>query len=133
MSAPKLPTLGLRHLAIQVKDPQTTKKFYIDVMGMDLEWEPDQENVYLTSQGHDNLAIHQLDTVDTSKNQTLDHMGFVVPTLADVDTWYKHITGNDISIKKEIKTHRDGARSFYFEDPNGITIQIIFHPPISNR
>jgi len=30
------------------------------------------------------------------------------------------------------KTHRDGARSFYFRDPDGVLIQLLYHPPISD-
>jgi len=33
----------------------------------------------------------------------------------------------------EPKTHRDGARSIYFKDPEENMIQIIFHPPISGK
>ncbi|MCY4533542.1 MAG: VOC family protein, partial [Gammaproteobacteria bacterium] len=29
------------------------------------------------------------------------------------------------------KTHRDGARSFYCEDPDGTRVQFIHHQPIA--
>jgi hypothetical protein len=32
-----------------------------------------------------------------------------------------------------VKTHRDGARSFYFRDPDGLLIQLLYHPPISEK
>jgi catechol 2,3-dioxygenase-like lactoylglutathione lyase family enzyme len=32
-----------------------------------------------------------------------------------------------------VKTHRDGARSFYFKDPDGVLIQLLYHPPISDE
>jgi hypothetical protein len=31
----------------------------------------------------------------------------------------------------EPRTHRDGARSFYCQDPDGNAVQILYHPPIS--
>ena len=34
------------------------KQFYMDLLGFDVEWEPDADNVYLTS-GTDNLALHR--------------------------------------------------------------------------
>ena len=34
------------------------KRFYVDVLGFAVEWEPDPDNVYLTS-GRDNLALHR--------------------------------------------------------------------------
>ena len=53
--------LGLRHVALNVKDVRQSLEFYSTVLGMRLEWMPDGENAYLTS-GPDNLALHQLPT-----------------------------------------------------------------------
>ena len=50
--------LGLRHLALNVRDPQASKRFYADCFGMQVVWEPDPDNVYLSS-GPDNLALHR--------------------------------------------------------------------------
>lgn len=122
-----LPTLGMRHVALSVPDPQKSKDFYVRVMKMQVEWEPDPDNVYLTSGGLDNLAIHK------GATSSLDHIGYFVPELADVDRWYEWVRSQGARIVREIKTHRDGARSFYFSDPDGIVIQILFHEPISTR
>jgi catechol 2,3-dioxygenase-like lactoylglutathione lyase family enzyme len=127
-------TLGLRHVALNVKDPQASKEFYIKVLKMQLEWEPDPENVYLTSCGHDNLAIHKAPTDASSEGpQMLDHIGFALPTMADVDAWYEWVQSHNVKILREIKTHRDGARSFYMADPDGVVIQMIYHPPIAQK
>ena len=131
-SRPTLPTLGLRHAALQVEDPQRSKEFYLRVLGMQLEWEPDAENVYLTNQGQDNLALHKRPPGAIAGIQRLDHIGFMLPEMKDVDAWYGHVQSHACKIVREIKTHRDGARSFYFEDPDGIVIQMIYHPPVSN-
>ena len=47
--------LGLHHLALNVRDLPVMKRFYVEVPGFRIEWEPDAENVYLTS-GSDNLV-----------------------------------------------------------------------------
>jgi catechol 2,3-dioxygenase-like lactoylglutathione lyase family enzyme len=122
-------TLGMRHIALNVRDAQASKKFYQEVMKMDLEWEPDPKSVYLTSQNQDNLALHQSDA-PLNKATALNHIGFFVSTLDEVDQWYAHIQKHGAKIVKEIKTHRDGARSFYFEDIDGNVIQLLFHPPM---
>ena len=135
-SNPKLPTLGLRHVALFVRDPQLSKKFYCDVLQMQLEWEPDADNVYLTSEGFDNLAIHKAESQTNSSGQSesrLDHIGVALPTEASVDQWHAWIRQNRVQVLREIKTHRDGARSFYIADPDGIVIQFIYHPPIAAR
>ncbi len=127
------PSLGLRHVALNVKNAQLTKEFYIRVFGLALEWEPDPQNVYLTHEGHDNLAIHEATEPAAEHGQRLDHIGFAVPEHADVDAWWALVQREKVEIAKEIKTHRDGARSFYVKDPDGVIIQIISHPPISHR
>jgi catechol 2,3-dioxygenase-like lactoylglutathione lyase family enzyme len=124
-------TLGLRHVALNVADPQKTKAFYVKVLKMEVEWEPDPENVYLTSGGLDNLAIHK-GPIKTG-DQRLDHIGFALPEMKDVDEWFAWVKSQNVKILREIKTHRDGARSFYMEDPDGVTIQMIYHPPIAKR
>ncbi len=125
-------TLGLRHVALQVQDPQRSKEFYVRVLKMKVEWEPDPDNVYLTSGGQDNLAIHRAQAQPSEDAaQRLDHIGFALPSLEDVDHWHRWALEQGVKILKTVKTHRDGARSFYMADPDGTVIQMIFHPPIA--
>ena len=41
------------------------------------------------------------------------------------------ILENRVDMASKPKTHRDGARSFYCLDPEGVVMQIIFYPPLS--
>ena len=131
----ELPTLGMRHIALNVRDVQKAKEFYCRVLKMQLEWEPDADNVYLTSGGQDNIAIHKApEGASLTGFDRLDHIGFALPSPAAVDLWHDWISKQpDAKIVKEVKTHRDGARSFYFQDPNGIVTQMIYHAPIAIR
>ena len=52
-----LDNLGIRHLALKVKNFEECLKFYTQILGMKVDWQPDHENVYLTN-GKDNLALH---------------------------------------------------------------------------
>jgi catechol 2,3-dioxygenase-like lactoylglutathione lyase family enzyme len=123
--------VGLRHVAVWVEDVARSLGFYRDVLGMELEWMPDPDNAYLTS-GTDNLALHRREgSEQVRKAPVLDHIGFAVARPEDVDEWARHLEARQIPLVKEPKTHRDGARSLYLEDPDGILIQIIYHPPIS--
>jgi catechol 2,3-dioxygenase-like lactoylglutathione lyase family enzyme len=126
-------TLGLRHAALNVKDPQISKRFYVDVLKMQIEWEPDAENVYLTNAGKDNLALHKAPAEIASHGGALDHIGFALPTAETVDEWYHWVVSRGVKIIHEPKTHRDGARSFYMADPDGIVIQMIHHLPIAKE
>jgi catechol 2,3-dioxygenase-like lactoylglutathione lyase family enzyme len=125
--------LGLRHVALNVRNVQKSMEFYSNVLGMKLEWMPDEDNAYLTS-GQDNLALHKLPPgIEPGKNQMLHHIGFVVGRPENVDEWAERLRRGGISLAQEPKTHRDGARSFYFHDPDGLLIQLIYHPPISDK
>ena len=124
------PSLGIRHVALRVRDLARAEAFYVEKLGYAVEWRPDPDNVYLTS-GADNLAIHRVDEVTGGMAQPLDHFGIVVRGAADVDAWAEHLRARGVALATEPRTHRDGARSFYFDDPEGNRIQIIHHPPIS--
>jgi catechol 2,3-dioxygenase-like lactoylglutathione lyase family enzyme len=125
--------LGLRHVALNVQSVAKSVEFYSTVLGMKLEWMPDPENAYLTS-GHDNLALHQLPQgSEPGPVQTVHHIGFVVRHPEDVDEWAQQVRAHGVALAAEPKTHRDGARSFYFHDPDGLLIQLIYHPPISDQ
>lgn len=125
--------LGMHHVALFVQDLDACLHFYIDVLGMKLEWQPDPDNYYLTS-GSDNLALHRAAKSDVpSGPQRLDHIGFIMKTPADVDAWHTHFVQRGVKILQAPKTHRDGARSFYCADPVGNVVQMIYHPPISDQ
>ena len=49
---------GLRHLALNARDLDAMKHFYVELLGFSVEWEPDADNIYLSS-GIDNLALHR--------------------------------------------------------------------------
>jgi len=131
MQRPK-PTAGMRHVAFHVRDLEAAERFYVDLLGMEVEWRPDPDNVYLTS-GADNLALHRSEADFDLSRQVLDHIGFILRTAQDVDDWYAFLLANDVEMKSEPRTHRDGARSFYFVGPERVTVQMIHHPPIANR
>ena len=121
---------GLHHIALYVEDMAACEKFYINLMGMQVEWRPDDDNVYLSS-GSDNLALHHTDKKIDGR-QRLDHIGFIMRKPGDVDAWYDFLKQHDVPMRTEPKTHRDGARSFYCEDPAGTVVQIIYHPPLEH-
>lgn len=123
------PTQGLRHVALNVRDLAACEDFYVGLLGMAVEWRPDDDNLYLSS-GDDNLALHRVPT-DPTGPQRLDHIGFILGTPQAVDAWYRFLTEHGVAIKSPPRTHRDGARSLYCEDPDGNLVQLIYHPPIA--
>jgi catechol 2,3-dioxygenase-like lactoylglutathione lyase family enzyme len=125
---------GLRHLALNARDLAAMKRFYTELLGFDVEWEPDPDNVYLSS-GIDNLALHRAQGSPASDGARgpLDHLGVIVRQADDVDRWAAFLESRGVTLDAKPKTHRDGARSCYFSDPDGNKVQIIHHPPISGK
>ena len=126
-------------MALRVMDLPQSRRFYEQILGMQVVWEPDPENVYFSS-GIDNLALHQiskgeLNSYDSSKTQLLDHMGVILESPQAVDQMYREIVPLIESlggrITKEPKLHRDSSYSFYFSDPDGNVIQALYEPTIS--
>jgi catechol 2,3-dioxygenase-like lactoylglutathione lyase family enzyme len=132
---------GLRHLALNARDLDAMKHFYVELLGFSVEWEPDADNIYLSS-GIDNLALHRIPIQSFSprgalppsgSSPALDHLGLIVRAADDVDRWAAFLESRGVTIDAKPRTHRDGARSCYFKDPDGNSIQIIHHPPISGK
>ncbi|MBL4712153.1 MAG: VOC family protein [Gammaproteobacteria bacterium] len=124
-------TAGMRHLALNVSQLENSVDFYTRLLGMTIEWQPDDDNYYLTS-GNDNLALHRASKkIDQDSAQTLDHLGFIIDSADEVVQWYEFLKQENVDVLTSVKDHRDGARSFYCKDPDGNAVQIIYHPPLS--
>jgi catechol 2,3-dioxygenase-like lactoylglutathione lyase family enzyme len=127
------PLLGMRHVALWVSDVRfdAVVRFYREAIGMRVDWQPDRDNVYLTS-GADNIALHRVGG-DVGESR-LDHVGFLVPTAEDVPRWHARIAAGaeawEVKILAPVKRHRDGATSFYLADPAGTKVQIIHLPSV---
>lgn len=126
------PLGGMRHVALFVTEFAACEQFYVEVLGMQIEWRPDADNLYLCS-GCDNVALHRAQEPISPDNQRLDHIGFIVDDIDDVDRWHQHLLDHNVVISMAPKTHRDGARSLYCRDPDGTHVQLIYHPPISGQ
>ena len=120
------PMLGIRHVALYVADLTAAERFWVDVMGYEVEWRPDPDNVYLHG-ARDNLALHRKEAAGEGR---LDHIGIAVAAAADVDAWAAHLEANGVAVKAAPRTHRDGSRSLYFQGPERLLVQIIWHSPM---
>ena len=128
---PLFPLRGLRHLAIKVCDMARARAFYEGLLGMKVVWEPDPDNVYLSS-GSDNLALHKVAEVRKGEGDTiLDHFGFLVENAQQVEEMEGAFRKAGVRIVHPFKVHRDGSVSFYMADPEGNVIQILYEPNLS--
>jgi catechol 2,3-dioxygenase-like lactoylglutathione lyase family enzyme len=123
---------GMRHIALKVRSAAQSKLFYQKILGMDVVWEPDAQNVYLSS-GCDNIAIHEVSAsfLQTAEEKQLDHLGFVVESIERVRELESEFRSQGVTIVHPFKVHRDGSASFYCADPDGVIIQMLYEPTLS--
>jgi len=124
---------GMRHIALKVGDATRAKEFYQNILGMDVVWEPDPQNVYLSS-GCDNIAIHEVTErfAKGAEEKQLDHFGFIVDSVERVKELEAEFISRGVKIVQPFKIHRDGSASFYCADPDGTVIQLLYEPTLSS-
>ena len=122
----------MRHIALKARDVVRAKRFYQEVLGMKVVWEPDAKNVYLSS-GCDNIAIHEVSEsfLKSAEDRQLDHFGFVVESIERVEELESQFRSQGVKIVHPFKMHRDGSASFYCADPDGVVIQMLYEPTLS--
>ncbi|MBM4395935.1 MAG: VOC family protein [Deltaproteobacteria bacterium] len=118
--------LGLRHVALRVADVARSRAFYERTFGMRATWEPDPENLYLTT-GTDVLALHRGDPGAPGAG-ALDHIGFLVDSDESVDRIAMAAAAAGDRVAKAPRRHRDDSYSAYLEDPDGNLVQVIHVP-----
>lgn len=128
-SKPALKSLGMRHLALRVRDLDRALWFYRDLLGFRIVWQPDPENVYLSS-GCDNLALHRADGISRDVGP-LDHLGIIVGSADEVGAAEAALVEAGVEVLQGTKTHRDDSVSCYVADPDGNSVQILFEPTVS--
>ena len=123
---------GMRHVALKVTNMARSKYFYQDILGMDVVWEPDSQNAYLSS-GCDNIALHEVtqQAAASSTERQLDHLGFIVESSERVQELEAAFRTQGVTIVQPFKIHRDGSASFYCADPDGIMVQMLYDPTLS--
>ena len=123
---------GMRHIALKVRDIAKAKDFYQTMLGMDVVWQPDSQNIYLSS-GCDNIALHEVlpGFASTAAEQRLDHFGFIVESIEQVQELEQQFRSAGVKIVHPFKIHRDGSASFYCADPDDIVIQMLYEPQLS--
>ncbi len=126
---PRFP-LRLHHVALNVRRLEACEGFYGGLLGLEVVWRPDDDNVYLSS-GGDNLALHRASETPRDGPQRIDHVGFAVAEERDVDALSEFLATQGVRIIAPARTHRDGSRSFYCVDPDGNTVQILYEPRIA--
>ncbi|MCG6658119.1 VOC family protein [Halomonas campisalis] len=126
------PLNGMRHIALQVQDLEACERFYVDILGMRVLRRAHEDLVYLTL-GNDNFSLSRAKADTGGDPQRLDHFGFVVDTPEDVDAWHAYLQASGVEVVRGPHDHGDGGRSLYCRDPDGNSVQPLYHPSVSGQ
>ena len=104
---------GIGHVLLRVTDEEASKRFYRDVLGMELVY--GGEDSYFSS-----LEARQADSaiLNLEKGHPIMHWGRLILHVTDVDAFWTHLKENGFDPERPA----DGAwgeRYFHMRDPDG--------------
>jgi catechol 2,3-dioxygenase-like lactoylglutathione lyase family enzyme len=115
------------HIAIKVRDLETTKEFYQNVLGLKIQEERPGKSIMFKDDygGIIGCILSKEFSVDG-----IDHFGF---TFLDFESFEKYKEElkkelNKRGIPYEEKEHHDGTKSLFFNEINGYKLQIVYLP-----
>lgn len=119
-------THGLNHAAIGVLDLKESIDFYTEILGFKVYYFQDQDWA-MVSMKETTLSFVKVNEISKpTKGSHPNHLGITLPTKEDVDLAYQHLKRHDVKILCEPQGHRDESYGFYFKDPSGNVMEIIY-------
>lgn len=114
-------TNGLNHLALPVKDPEKSARFYADLFNMEITYSSPTVAFVKTIGATDMIALSRSEVEVVSSRDTM-HFGFWV----DPEQFDEALrTIEERSVKKVSEpSRREIGRYVFIEDPNGYTVEI---------
>lgn len=116
----KIRVTGIGHVVLHVRDIATSKKFYVDLLGMEVDQERPQE-MFLTC-GQQRLALFERDSLPDSRARDLDHMALEIESGS-----YEEVTTSLEQVGIRVTGRTGDPHCIYIRDPDGHRLQIL--PP----
>lgn len=120
-------TYGLTHIAIAVKDLETTSSFYQQVFDMKVMYK--EENfLQLTTPGSHDIIVFEKKKAPYGKTGGIIHFGFRLKHAEDIDEMAERIkaAGGKITSKGEFCP---GEPYIFFKDPDGYEVEVWYELP----
>ncbi len=114
-------TNGLNHIALQVKDPERTAQFYIDLFNMEITRRTPDMTFLKTIDSTDMIALNRSES-EGMPEQGLVHFGFIVEP-SQFDAALQAIEAQATPIVSGPGT-RDQGRYVFISDPDGYTVEL---------
>lgn len=122
---------ALGEVALRVADLALMRRFYADVVGLDVLGESPEAVLFRVAPGHGGhtqvLALFDRRVPLSAAQTTLDHLAFTID-LADFEAECRRLEAAGLSL--ELRTHGwVHWRSLYFRDPEGNEVELVCHDP----
>lgn len=116
-------TYGLTHLAIAVRDVETTLKFYTHIFDMEVMYHQEKMIQLTTPDNHDILVFEEKDDANIGMSGGIAHFGF---RLRDPKAM-KDIHQKILEAGGEVVDQGDfvpGSPYIFFKDPDGYLLEV---------
>lgn len=124
----------LGHVLLRVLDLERSKKFYSEVLGFQiLEEDPEHGGTFMALPGQSHaIDLFQVKDAELAERQTpgargLGHIAFRVADEDALKDAYATLRQHNVEITRMID--HVSQKSLYFNDPDGITLEIYFERP----
>lgn len=125
--APPVRTHGLTHVAIAVKDPQRSLRFYQAVLGLVPVYVQD-DFVQAQTPGSRDVLVFERKPRDAGKRGGIAHIGFRLKRAADISRALAAIRGAGGKVLKH-GAWVPGEPYVFFTDPDGYEVEIWYELP----
>ncbi|MGH7100567.1 MAG: VOC family protein [Stellaceae bacterium] len=125
---------GIGHVNLRVADQEASKRFYRDVLGFRIaEEDPEHGGVFMTlGDNFHTLDLGQHPAPESAPRPQrgqigLVHIAFQVASYAGLRDAYRHLLASNVTVLRA--ANHVNQRSFYFDDPDGNTLEIYYELP----
>jgi catechol 2,3-dioxygenase-like lactoylglutathione lyase family enzyme len=116
-----IPTNGLNHIALPVRDPERSARFYSELFEMVVTFSSPEVAFLKTDGARDMIALSRSEARIVSSRETM-HFGFMVEP-EQFDAALRTI--EERAVKKVSEpSRREIGRYIFIEDPDGYTVEI---------
>ncbi len=122
-------TFGLTHIALSVKDPERSLRFYHQVFGM-VEVYRHDSFIQAQTPGTRDVLVFEQNEADAGTTGGIGHFGFRLVNPADIDAAVQMVeqAGGTVRRRGEFVP---GEPYVFATDPDGYELEIWYEPPTS--
>jgi catechol 2,3-dioxygenase-like lactoylglutathione lyase family enzyme len=124
---PSVRTYGLTHIALAVKDPRRSSRFYQDVLGASAVYE-DANFIQLQTPGSRDVVVLERGTKEAGRPGGVAHFGFRLRRAADIARACEAVAAAGGKIE-DTGEFVPGEPYVFFRDPDGYLVEIWYELP----